>query len=347
MKLTTSSNILIWFCLAAVASAWPIVVAAPLALNRWTYIEVDHRRGEPEPGLQLARTRFFGWAASDVNGDGYLDLVSGPYSDAIPSRPPAVLLSRDAVDESAGGVACYKIETPAATYFLEKVGFGLSSMIDRDGHDWIGFEATRGSRTSGEYRGFPNAVYKEEGNYFHPRWAGTEPSTSRVDYASDERVTISADSENGLWACRFDFFPTHCTFTMTREPAGHPYWVLYEGAPGGEYEDTDWWIASGNTTRHPMTENQEGDLPAPEWIAFGDPKLDRVLYLLHHEDDSHPDRFYQLENKMTVFGFGREGMKKFLSSVPQSVSIGFLETTDFTVIQEHVSKILLAKGDSQ
>jgi len=79
MRLTSSRSVLVWFCLAAVGFGFPIVVAAPLALNRWTYIEVDHRRGEPEPGLELARKRFFGLAAADVNGDGYLDLVSGPY----------------------------------------------------------------------------------------------------------------------------------------------------------------------------------------------------------------------------------------------------------------------------
>jgi len=36
----------------------------------------------------------------------------------------------DAIDESAGDVLCFKIETPMATYYLEKVGAGLSSMLD-------------------------------------------------------------------------------------------------------------------------------------------------------------------------------------------------------------------------
>jgi hypothetical protein len=261
---------------------------------------------------------------------------------AIAPPKPLVVLTEDAVDESAGGVACYKIETPSATYFLEKVGFGLSSMIDRDGHDWIGFDATPGTGTAGEFRGFPNAVFREQGNYFHPRWAGTDPSISWVDYAGGDRVTISGESGNGVWACRFDFFPSHCTFTMTRMPEGHPYWVLYEGAPGGEFEDTDWWIASGNPTRRPVTESWEGDLPAPEWIAFGDQKLDRVLFLFHHEDDSHPDGYFPLD-RMTVFGFGRldtkQDRKKFLDSVPQSFSIGFQETTDPKAIQEYVMKL--------
>jgi hypothetical protein len=73
--------------------------------------------------------------------------------------------------------------------------------------------------------------------------------------------------------------------------------------------------------------NHEGDIPAPEWIAFGDPRVARAVFLVHHEDDAHPDRFYQMQRKMTVFGFGRKGIDKFLDSVPQRFSIGFVEGT--------------------
>ena len=57
-----------------------------------------------------------------------------------------------------------------------------------------------------------------------------------------------------------------------------------------------------------LTEQHDGDIPAREWIAFGDrdQKIDRVVYLLHHSDDEHPDRFYQMNEQMTVFGFGRQ-----------------------------------------
>jgi hypothetical protein len=60
-------------------------------------------------------------------------------------------------------------------------------------------------------------------------------------------------------------------------------------------------------------------------IEFGDQRLTRALVLWHYEDDRHPDRFYQMQPKMTVFGFGRQGTNKFLDSVPQRVSIGFVE----------------------
>jgi hypothetical protein len=255
------------------------------------------------------------------------------------ARASEVRLTENAVDESAGSVRCYKIETPAATYFLEKLGAGLSSMIDKDGHDWLGFEPTPGSRAGGEFRGFPNAVDHPTNSYFHSMNTGTSPSTTKVEHTSPERVSISAVSRNGLWACRYDFFPTHCTFTMTRMPPTEKYWVLYEGTPGGQFDETDWWMTSAVSQPKPMVQPHDGDIPAPEWIAFGDTKLNRVLFLLHHEDDAHPDRFYQMDKKMTVFGFGRQGMSKFLDRVPQTVSIGFLETTNNADITRTLNKL--------
>ncbi len=237
-----------------------------------------------------------------------------------------------------GGLPAYRIETPAAVYVLEKAGGGLARMIDPDGRDWINFDHTPGSRARGEFRGFPNAVHEQGGNYFHAKNEATDSCSTKVEYAGSDRVTISAESADSLWACRYDFFPNHCTFTMTRMPADKRYWVLYEGTPGGQYDDTDWWMTSGSRQRRRLAEPHEGDIPAPEWIAFGDERLPRVLYLLHHEDDELPDRFYQMDRQMTVFGFGRQGIRKYLDRVPQRFTIGFLESTDHGEIAEALRK---------
>ncbi len=250
-----------------------------------------------------------------------------------------VQLTEDAVDESAGNLPSYRIETPTATYYLEKSGAGLSSMIDRDGNDWLGFHPKRGTGAGGEYRGFPNAVHKQSGSYFHARNSGTDPSTTTVEHVGPDRVTISAVSSNGLWACRYDFHPTHCTYTMTRMPPDRKFWVLYEGTPGGEYDAEDWWMTSASGERRPLTERHEGDIPAPEWIAFGDARLERALFLLHHEDDEHPDFFYQMQEKMTVFGFGRRGLEKYLDRVPQRFSIGFSEDGGHDAIGRTVERL--------
>jgi len=260
------------------------------------------------------------------------------------ARYRAVRLLPDST--TMGGLPAYRIETPAAVYVLEKAGAGLARMIDPDDHDWISYDHTPGSGARGEYRGFPNAVHQQAGNYFHPKNDATDVSTTKVEYEGSDRVTISAESAGGLWACRYDFFPTHCTFTMTRMPSDKRYWVLYEVTPGGNYDDTDWWMTSARSKRQPLTVPHEGDIPAPEWIAFGDEKLNRVLYLLHHEDDDHPDRFYQMDRQMTVFGFGREGLKKYLDRVPQRFTIGFLETTDYREIAKAIEQTA-RRGDGE
>lgn len=80
-------------------------------------------------------------------------------------------------DETAGGDPAYIISTAAATYYLEKTGGGLSSMIDRNGVDWLGFNKKKGSGWKGEYRGFPNAIHRQDGSYFHAMNAATDPAT--------------------------------------------------------------------------------------------------------------------------------------------------------------------------
>ncbi len=245
-------------------------------------------------------------------------------------------LDEHAIDETSGNLECFKISTPIATYWLDKVGAGFSRMEDQDGNDWIGFHPEPGSGAAGEWRGFPNAVYKEAGNYFHATNAATDRSITKVRHVSNDRVTITAESGNGLWGCQYDFFPTHCTFTMTRMPPDRKYWVLYEGIPGGQYDDDDWWITSAIQNPQPLTKRYEGHIPSPTWIAFGDKRLNRVLYVYHHEDDEHPDYFYQMQQKMTVFGFGRRGLDKFLESVPQQFSIGFIESTRHETISQEI-----------
>ena len=74
-----------------------------------------------------------------------------------------------------------------------------------------------------------------------------------------------------------------------------------------------------------------------------------MLVLSHVEDDEYPDRYYPMQKKMTVFGFGRQGMKKFLDSVPQSFSIGLVESTKFEDAASHVAtstQQLFAGGSS-
>ena len=242
------------------------------------------------------------------------------------------------VDHSAGGGATYVITTASATWFLEKQGGGLSSMVDKNGVDWLGFHKQPGSGWKGEYRGFPNAVHRQDGNYFHAMNAGTDPSTSRVEIVADDHVRIAFTSGNAKWQGVWDFYPHRCDFTMVKVSEGYKYWVQYEGVPGGEMDATDFWYSSNDSQRRQIGEHFIGDLPAPEWMAFGDRDSPRMLYILHHEDDDLPDD-YVSRPYMTVLGFGRHNKNKYLDTV-QTFSIGFVESTDYSRIEQTIKQIL-------
>lgn len=241
-------------------------------------------------------------------------------------------------DDTAGGVSAYVVSISNATFYLEKEGGGLSSMLDSDGVDWIGFKDTKGSGWKGEYRGFPNAIHKQDGNYFHAMNAGTDKSSSYIAIETAQHVQIIFTSNNGKWQGQWDFYPDRCDFTMTQVSPNHHYWIQYEGVPGGEMDSSDFWYASADNESHPIEEAFIGDLPAPEWFAFGDEKISRMIYLLHHQDDSYPDN-YVSRPYMTVLGFGRSEKNKYLNT-PQTFSIGFVESSSYKDVENTVRGII-------
>ncbi len=264
-------------------------------------------------------------------------IVSCTFCSGCVSIPEQVKL-RHGVDVSAGGGSSYIVTTPGATYYLDKEGGGLSSMIDNDGVDWIGFHNEKGSGWKGEYRGFPNAIHKQDGSYFHAMNAGTDSSSSVIDIESEEHVRIVFTSGNGKWEGRWDFYSDRCDFTMSKVSEGYKYWVLYEGVPGGEMNDTDFWYSGMNDKRHLINESLNADLPGPEWIAFGDIEAPRMLYLLNQEDDQALDE-YVSRPYMTVLGFGRSNKDKFLTN-PKTFSIGFVESTKYAEIEKTIRELL-------
>jgi hypothetical protein len=168
--------------------------------------------------------------------------------------------------------------------------------------------------------------------------AKTDPSSTRIEKVSDAHVRIGLTSENGKWQGQYDFYADRLDFTMRAVSPGYKYWVQYEGVPGGEMDDSDFYYASGNTERRSIRQALISDLPAPEWIAFGDAAAPRMLYVLHHEDDSHPDDYVSRPD-MTVLGFGRRNKDKFLTT-PQKFSLGFVESTDYDTVSKAVNSIL-------
>lgn len=275
--------------------------------------------------------------ASQILGSCVAQVEAIAQAGPMDRHEPSVQLTHGA-DESSGGDLAYIVTTPSTTFYLEKQGGGLSSIVDADGLDWLGFHKEKGSGHNGEYRGFPNAVHHQDGNFFHAMNAGTDPSTSIVNIQTEHHVRITFTSGNGKWVGQWDFYPDRLDFTMTKVSPGHKYWIQYEGAPGGKMDDTDFWYRSGDSKRYGIREDVAGDLPEPEWMAFGDSNSPRVLYMLNHDDDTHPDDYANREY-MTVFAFGRRGKDKFLTK-PQRFSIGFVESTDYSTIDQKVKRVL-------
>jgi len=205
--------------------------------------------------------------------------------------------------------------TPIGTYYYHKLGGGFASMIDLNGNDWIGYHPGNGS--AGEYRGIPNL-----GGFGHP---GYTNGTSSIVSQGPLKATISSQTTDGTWKLMWEVYPQYATMTLNQ--AGANYWLVYEGTPGGQINPTtDYWVRSSGQS---LLDNStwDGDIPSPEWAYFGDGAMNRVLYLAHHEDDSLPDSFWQLDSNMTVFGFGRKSdvYTGYLSAVPAHLTIGFGE----------------------
>jgi len=224
----------------------------------------------------------------------------------------------------------YLISTPSASYFYHVRGAGFASMIDREGKDWLSYRPHGGS--DGAYRGIPNLAHPE--NHFHP---GGDGCRSRILNAGPLKVTIASESKNGKWACRWEVFPTHARLTVLK--VDHPYWFLYEGTPGGALDEQGDYCVISDGSRRALSESWAGALPHPEWIYFGASNLNRVLFLAHHEADQHIDSYWPMEGNMTVFGFGRDGLAKFMTETPAHFTIGFAETNAFHAVENLIGAL--------
>lgn len=92
------------------------------------------------------------------------------------------------------------------------------------------------------------------------------------------------------------------------------------------------FIVRSTGERTPASTSWDGAIPEPEWLYFGASHLDRVIYLVHHEHDDAIDSYWPMEHNMTVFGFGRMNLNKYMQLTPTHFTIGFAESRDFAAI---------------
>lgn len=228
------------------------------------------------------------------------------------------------------GDEAFKITTPSATYYYHKHGSGFASMLDPDGNDWISYRPQGGAR--GSYRGIPNIAPAG----FHPG-PSDDNKPSKIVSEGPLRARILSETRDEAWGVTWDIYPNRATMTLFKK-GEEPYWILYEGTPGGKFELTDYWVDSSNRVFDDMEALQgpgnpwHGDLPGPEWVYFGDADLERVLYLVQTPDNESIDEFWHFgDGGMTVFGFGRGPLtgdgtgNRHLTGVPTQLTIGFAD----------------------
>ena len=257
----------------------------------------------------------------------YFD-TGGQYT--APTFAPRIKLAGSEVHEEQ---LSYKIETydnpqesPNATWFYHQEGGGFASLEDKDGDDWIGHHPTGGGK--GNFRGLPNLGHP--GDIFHP---GGTASVSRIVSEGPLRLRIASETKGGTWAIVWDMYPEFAQLTVLR--TSRPYWFLYEGTPGGTFDpETDIIVRSDGESilaKDRTWNSSDDDIADPEWIYFGDPESGddgRSLFLVHHEDDEFPDTYRPFGSDMTVFGFGRQDLRKFLRG-ESHFTVGLVDGIDY------------------
>lgn len=244
----------------------------------------------------------------------------------------------------------YMIDTKELRYYFDREGGGFSRMIDRDGNDWISFKREPWNEypasAASAYRGLPNLVYgSDDGGAGHP---GHDKCTSWI-----EGDRIFTESKSGNWKWSWQFFDSFALLEVLKVAKEQAYWFLYEGTPGGAYQPERYYFG---------TSSGESDTLLPDfymgkslfsnfnWMYAGVVGLDRVLYMLQLESDTHEDLVSYLGNSdqgvassdgMTVFGFGRDQDTRPLLTTPQKFLVGFYphEIKDSRAYQEFVAEI--------
>lgn len=240
------------------------------------------------------------------------------------------------------GQESYQIQTDNATYFYHKRGAGFASLLDSDGRDWISYNPGVGeeseSGSGGMYRGIPNSGYPE--GYAHP---GDTVSHSSIVDEGPVRISILSESNDGKMRARWDIYPRFARLTFLKMRT--PYWFLYEGTPGGSLDmESDYLVrpGDGEPIRTPASEEWTGDISGDgtaEWLYVGDSQLERVLYLIHHTDDQGIDSYWPMNEEMTVFGFGRRDLDKFMDHVPSQFTIGLRDAAPYAEMSRDLASI--------
>ena len=272
-------------------------------------------------------------------------------------NPPVTARITDSADE---GMEAFRIETGQAVYFYQKEAGGFSSILDREGLDWIGYRDSGNpeypASAASDYRGLPNLVFRGDDNGAgHPGFHACRSELAAPD-------TIRTVSKSGLWAWEWSFRDSYAELTVLETDPSRAYWFLYEGTPGGRYSTPEqYW---GTDLGGPHRENP--DYLAGEevygqwkWAYIGDDRSERVLFILCRDPGScfstmgylGADRAgLEAREGMVVFGLGREKAAVPLLEGKARFMVGFYPAKienpeDHTAFAEYLAKLLERAGE--
>ena len=232
----------------------------------------------------------------------------------------------------------YRVVTPTATYLLDSASGGLSSMIDREGNDWIAFRPEPWGRypasAASAYRGIPNLVFR--GPFDGAGHPGHDGVVSDVVGARQ----IRCHTPGGPWAWTWTFEPEYARLDVTGVSDTSAYWFLYEGPPAGRYDPALTYYATDETTpafaQFDHLDHYRGreEVARRDWYYFGRDGVERTLEMIHLTPDEIVDHYSLLGNDtvgiasadgMIVAGFGRAPGATPALTEPNSFAIRFTE----------------------
>ncbi len=267
----------------------------------------------------------------------YFGDLNGFRADKFPATISPVSVQR--VQEHEGQES-YCVAAQNAIYYYHKFGAGFASLEDRDSYDWLSYNPGVGpesqSGSGGKYRGTPNMGHPE--GYCHP---GEAVSDTCILSMGPIKAALESQSHDGKMHCRWDIFPRYARMTVLKMRL--PYWFLYEGTPGGKLDMLTDKCIRVHGQEYIITradEKWQGDVQTSEgleWLAFTDPPLNRSMYIVHHEDDEAIDSYWPMNQEMTVFGFGRLGLNKYMRATPACFTLGLTDSTDADQIHTAVN----------
>jgi len=107
--------------------------------------------------------------------------------------------------------------------------------------------------------------------------------------------------------------------------------ILAKNEAGSLEPDVDFVVRSDGT-KTLAADSWNGDLTPEEWVYFADPVVGggRALFMAQPEDNAIIDSYSSMNGEMTVFGFGREDVNKYLTATPSEFTIGLMDETVYT-----------------